>query len=455
MAKINIPERLSEIISRLENAGHRAYPVGGCVRDSLRGCIPKDWDAATSALPEQVKDAMTGTGFKIIETGIKHGTVTVLARGETYEITTFRIDGGYSDNRRPDSVRFVANIEDDLSRRDFTINAIAYDCENDRVIDPFGGAADIEHRLVRCVGEPEKRFREDSLRILRGLRFASVLGFDIEEKTAAAMLSFAPQLKNVSSERIYAELKMILCGDNIETVLREYRGVFACVLPELEPMFDFPQQNPYHCYDVWEHTIHAVSAVPPDPVLRFAALFHDSGKPACHTREMLTDGSRIDHFYNHGAVSAELIENALERLRADNAAKERTKYLVLHHGDMTAPTKKSVRRRLSRISNEFENGREMFDMLTALKLADVSAQAELVRETRKAELREVVKIADEITAERECLSVKDLAVNGNDVMSLGLSGPAVGRALNAALEAVISEDVNNDRESIIEYINKL
>ncbi len=455
MVRINVPERLSEIISRLEKAGHKAYPVGGCVRDSLRGGAPKDWDAATSALPEEVKDAMSGTGFKIIETGIKHGTVTILARGEAYEITTFRVDGGYSDNRRPDSVEFVADINEDLSRRDFTINAIAYDCENDVIIDPFGGAEDIERRLVRCVGEPEKRFSEDSLRILRGLRFASVLGFEIEARTAAAMRRLAPLLKNVSSERVYAELKMILCGENIETVLREYRGVFACVLPELEPMFDFPQQNPYHCYDVWEHTIHAVPAVPPESVLRLAALFHDSGKPACHTRETLADGSRIDHFYDHAAVSAELIAGALERLKADNRTKERAEYLVLHHGDMISPTKKSVKRRLSRISAEFENGREMFDMLIALKLADVSAQAEHVRGTRKAELREVVKIADEITAESECLSIKDLAISGYDVMDMGFSGPEVGKVLNSVLEAVISEEAANDSDSIREYINKL
>ncbi len=454
MSLISVPEALGRIISAINDAGYEAYPVGGCVRDSLMGKIPKDWDAAVSAKPEQVKRALDRLNCRIIDTGIKHGTVTVIADGAPYEITTFRTDGSYSDNRRPDSVEFVSDIRDDISRRDFTINAIAYDRAADRIIDPFDGSRDIEAGIIRCVGEPDKRFIEDSLRILRGLRFASVLGFDIEESTSASMKKHADLLKNVSYERIYAELKMIICGEHIGPVLREYRDIFACAVPEIKPMFDFPQRNPYHCYDVWEHTIHVVENVPPEPVLRFAAMFHDSGKPGTHSSEILQDGKVIDHFYNHGALSAELADSALSRFKADNLTKDTAVYLAAHHGDMTAPTKKSVRRKLAKLDAEFKDGKAIFDMLIKIKLADVSAQAEHVRQKRKKELDETARLADEIIAEKECLTLKDLSVNGRDVMSLGFSGPDIGRILNDVLDKVISEKLNNDREAIIEYINK-
>ncbi len=454
MSLISVSEALGRIIAELNDAGYEAYPVGGCVRDSLMEKIPKDWDAAVSAKPEQVKQALGKLNYKIIDTGIKHGTVTVIADGAPYEITTFRTDGSYTDNRRPDSVEFVSDIRDDLSRRDFTINAIAYDCAADRIIDPFDGRRDIETGIIRCVGEPDKRFTEDSLRILRGLRFASVLGFDIVESTSVSMKKHANLLKNVSYERIYAELKMIICGERIGPVLREYRDIFARVIPEIEPMFDFPQRNPYHCYDVWEHTIHAVENVQPDAALRLAALFHDSGKPGTHSSQILQDGEMIDHFYNHGALSGRLAETALSRLKADNLTKDTAVYLAAHHGDMTVPTKKSVRRRLVKLDAEFKDGKAIFDMLIKIKLADVSAQAEHVRQSRIEELNKTAELADEIIAEKDCLSLKDLAVNGRDIMCLGFSGPDIGMILDDALDKVISEKLSNDRESIIEYINK-
>ncbi len=454
MSRISVPEALGRIITALNEAGYEAYPVGGCVRDSLMGKIPKDWDAAVSAKPEQVKRALDKSDYKIIDTGIKHGTVTVIACGAPYEITTFRTDGSYTDNRRPDSVEFVSDIKDDLSRRDFTINAIAYDCVSDSIIDPFDGSHDIEAGIIRCVGEPDKRFTEDSLRILRGLRFASVIGFDIEESTSASIKKHAELLKNVSYERIYAELKMIICGEHIAPVLKEYRDVFARVIPEIEPMFDFPQRNPYHCYDVWEHTIHAVENVPPESALRFAALFHDSGKPGTHSSEIMQDGEVIDHFYNHGALSGRLAETALTRLKADNLTKDTAVYLAAHHGDMTAPTKKSVRRRLAKLDAEFKDGKAIFDMLIKIKLADVSAQAEHVRKNRIEELNKTARLAEEIIAEKDCFTLKDLSVNGRDIMSLGFSGPDIGQVLDDVLDKVISEKLSNDREAIIEYINK-
>ncbi len=452
MARIDVPKPLREVINILEDHGYSAYPVGGCVRDSLRGKSPKDWDAAVSATPEQVSLALKSHPSRVIGTGLAHGTVTVIYQDEIYELTTFRTDGEYSDNRRPDTVEFISSIYGDLARRDFTVNAIAYDCKNDKIIDPFHGAADIERGIIRCVGEAGKRFEEDSLRILRGLRFCSVLGFDIEKETSDAMLSHAELLKNVSYERIYSELKMILCGKNIEFVLRRYCDIFAEVLPEIKPMFDFPQINPYHCYDVWEHTVHAVANIEADPVLRMTALFHDSGKPSVHTREVSENGSITDHFYNHGAVSANLALTALDRLKADNASKDAVVYLVKHHGDVTAPTRKSVKRRLNKLCLEFPDGRKIFEMLIKVKLADVSAQAENVRASRAAELNMTLKIADEIITENECFSLKNLAVNGYDIMSVGYSGKAVGKILQNVLDMVISDRLQNNKDEIIKYI---
>ncbi len=454
MSLISVPEALMSVIAALNAAGYLAYPVGGCVRDSLMGKAPKDWDAAVSAKPEQVKRVLAKLNYKIIDTGIKHGTVTVIADGAPYEITTFRTDGSYTDNRRPDSVEFVSDIRDDLSRRDFTINAVAYDCAADRVIDPFGGRRDINAGIIRCVGDPDKRFTEDSLRILRGLRFASVLGFEIEESASVSMKKHAELLKNVSCERIYDELKMMICGEHIGPVLREYRDIFARVIPEIEPMFDFPQRNPYHCCDVWEHTIRAVENTPPEAALRFAALFHDSGKPGTHSAEILPGGAVIDHFYNHGALSGKLADSALSRLKADNFTKDSAVYLAARHGDMISPTKKSVRRRLAKLDAEFKDGKAVFDMLIKIKLADVSAQAEHVRQNRVSELNETARLADEIIAEKDCFTLKDLAVNGRDMISLGFSGSDIGRILNDVLDKVISEELSNDRGAIIEYINK-
>ncbi len=450
---IKIPQTLIRILDILESVGYKAYPVGGCIRDSLMGIKPKDWDVATSALPDQVKVLFKDTGYKIIDTGLKHGTVSILAEGNLYEVTTFRTDGTYTDNRRPDEVKFVTDIEDDLSRRDFTVNAIAYDRNREKIIDPFGGETDIRKKTIRCVGDPDLRFREDSLRILRALRFASVLGFNIENATAMSMKKSANLLDNISRERIYSELKVTLCGENIGSVLGKYRGILARVIPELIPMFDFPQRNPYHCYDVWEHTIQAVQNIPAKPVLRLAGLFHDCGKPATHSVDYDLNGLPIDHFYGHETMSAKLAEKALLRLKADNRTKDMVVYLVKHHGDTILSNKKSVKRKLAKISYEFDDVRSAFDMLIMVKRADVSAQAIHVRQERQRALDEIFRLAEEIFAENECFGLKNLAINGNDVISLGFTGPDVGKILRNVLNAVISDKLSNDRDAIFKYIN--
>ncbi len=442
--KIDIPAPVRLITEKLNLSGYSAYPVGGCIRDSVLGAVPKDWDIATSAMPNEVIRALPE--YKVIETGIAHGTVTVISGGQPYEVTTFRTDGKYSDNRRPDYVEFVSSLSEDLSRRDFTVNAMAYDCKSDKIIDLFGGVDDLKNNILRCVGEPSERFNEDSLRILRGLRFASVYGLEIEAKTKQATHDCRRLLKNVSCERIFDELKRIICGQNAEKALREYRDVFAVIIPELEPMFDFPQKNPYHRFDVWEHTIHAVSEIEPLPVYRLVMLFHDIGKPLCHTSERLENGTYIDHFYTHAIKSEELAKTILRRLKSDNRTLTTAAFLIKAHGDQIEPSKKSVKRKLGKI------GEDMLRMLIKVKKADVSAQASEYMAERLKLLDEIERLIDEIVAENECFSVKDLAIDGNDVIRLGFSGPDIGKILNAAVDEIINENLMNNKNDIISFI---
>ncbi len=439
--KFDIPAGARKILQTLAEAGFEAYLVGGCVRDLLRGVEPHDWDICTSARPEETERYFAGQ--RIIETGLKHGTVTVLVDGEPYEITTYRTEGPYSDRRRPDYVRFVPDLTEDLARRDFTMNAIAMDLGGN-LRDPFGGADDIKAGLIRCVGEPDQRFQEDGLRVMRALRFASVFGYGIEECTVQAIHDNRTMLDRVAAERISVELCKLLIGKNAGDVLRQYPDVFCQFWPQLGPLVTLEQHNPWHCWGGWEHTVHAVEAVPADVTLRLAMLLHDIGKPACKS----TDEQGIDHFYGHPAVSAKLADEMLRALKFDNKTRERVVLLVERHDAQLPPRSQVIRRWLNRM------GPEAFFQLLEVKRADSMGQAYEKVKNRLVELEEIRAKAEQILAERQCLTLKDLAVDGRDVIAAGIEpGPEVGQVLNGLLERVLSEDIPNERKILLKLVN--
>lgn len=430
-----LPEFVTRALAALRAAGHEAWAVGGPVRDLLMGREPGDWDICTSATPEETEAVFAGE--RLIETGLKHGTVTVLLAGQPLEITTYRADGDYSDHRHPDAVRFSQSLEEDLARRDLTVNAMAY-APGEGLRDPFGGQADLKKGLLRAVGEPGRRFEEDALRVLRTLRFAAQLGFAIEKDTAAAMEKKKALLSFVSAERVRVELTKLLCGPDAAPVLRRFREIAAVVLPELAPCFDLDQRNPHHSLDLWEHSLAALEVVPPEPCLRWAALLHDVGKPACFT----VDEAGTGHFYGHEKASAALADALLRRLRFSNGERERIVCLVELHGLPLPPEKKTLRRRLARL------GEGDFFALLALQRADVTAQAPAYR-SRLAELDEAEAQARALLVEESCFSLKDLAVKGGDLLTLGLRGPALGKTLNALLDAVLDEKAPNEKEKLL------
>lgn len=434
----NISPAAKKAIAMLRAAGYEAWIVGGCVRDLLMRKMPHDWDMTTSAEPEESKEVFKE--FHTIDTGIKHGTVTVMMEGEPLEITTYRVDGEYKDNRRPEEVKFTRSLDEDLLRRDFTMNAIAYAPENG-LADHYGGKADIELGIIRCVGEATKRFREDGLRILRALRFASVLGFEIEKNTAAAIRAERELLRNISAERIHEELTKLLCGKNAAAVLGEYAEVIGVVMPEILPMVGFEQHNEHHCHDVWEHTVAAVANIPSEPALRWAALFHDMGKPS--TFSMGEDG--VGHFYGHAPKSAEMADEIMTRLRFDNGSRDRILTLVRHHDGPLEADAKFLKRKLGKL------GEKGFFDLVALCRADNMAQAEAYR-YRQEHYDEVERIAREILAGDNCFTLKSLAVNGHDLMAIGYKGREVGNALQMLLEAVMDEKVENEKEALLKYL---
>lgn len=434
----NISSAAKKAIAMLRTAGYEAWIVGGCVRDLLMGKVPHDWDMTTSAEPEENKEVFKD--FHTIDTGIKHGTVTVMMDGEPLEITTYRVDGEYKDNRRPEEVKFSRSLNEDLLRRDFTMNAIAYAPEHG-LADPYGGKADIALGIIRCVGEPAKRFNEDGLRILRALRFSAVLGFEIEKNTAAAIREERELLKNISAERIHEEITKLICGKNAGAVLREYSDVIAVSIPEIVPMVGFEQHNEHHCHDVWEHTIAAVDNIPAEPVLRWAALFHDMGKPG--TFSMDDDG--VGHFYGHAPKSAEMADEIMTRLRFDNESRERVLTLVRHHDGPLEADAKFLKRKLGKL------GEKGFFDLVSLCRADNMAQAKAYRYRQK-HYDEVERIAREILAGDNCFTLKSLAVNGHDLMALGYKGKAIGEELQTLLEAVMDEKVENEKTDLIEYL---
>ena len=441
--KFEIPAGAGYILQTLAAAGHEGYLVGGCVRDLLRGVEPHDWDICTSALPEETEKCFAGR--RILGTGLKHGTVTVLVEGEPYEITTYRREGPYSDRRRPDYVRFVPDLAEDLARRDFTMNAIAMDLDGN-LRDPFGGAEDIRAGLIRCVGEPDLRFQEDGLRVMRALRFAAVFGYEIEAHTARAIHENRAMLDRVAAERINAELRKLLAGKDAGNVLRQYPDVFCQFWPQLGPLVTLEQHNPWHCRGGWEHTIHTVEAAPADVALRLAMLLHDIGKPACKS----TDEQGVDHFYGHPAVSARLADEMLQALKFDSKTRERVVLLVKRHDVPLPPTGPAIRRWLSRL------GPEAFFQLLEVKRADNMGQnLEKVRD-RLAELGEIRAQAERILAEKQCLTLKDLAVNGRDVIAAGIEpGPEVGQVLEGLLKRILDGEIQNQRNALLKGINSI
>ena len=434
---VKLPEEAKTALSKLRESGFEAYIIGGCVRDSLLGKEPKDFDVTTSALPEETKRVFDG--FRVIETGIRHGTVTVLINGMPIEITTYRIDSDYADNRHPEKVTFTKSLREDTARRDFTMNAVAAG-ENGELVDFHGGCEDIEKRLIRCVGDPDERFGEDALRILRAVRFSSVLGFEIEEETKAAVFRNRELLSNISSERTASELIKLICGRDARRVLTEYVDVLAAVIPELAPMKGFDQHNEHHIYDILEHTAAAVENAPAEPVMRLAALFHDIGKPRCF---FMRDG--VGHFYGHASVGAEMTSVILSRLKLDNATKETAVKLVRLHDVQIEETETAVKRCMNRHTPE------IFFMLLRLKRADTLAQAPQCL-VRLAYLQRLEAIANDILNRKECFSMKQLAVNGRDLMDIGYAqGRELGERLNELLELVMNGQLKNERGALTEY----
>lgn len=424
------------LLEMLEKAGFEAFFVGGCVRDALMGKTPHDIDITTNALPEEIIQVFSD--FRVIPTGIKHGTVTVMHNGSPYEITTYRIDGEYSDMRRPDSVSFTRDINEDLIRRDFTMNAIAMN-RSGELADPLGGADDIARGIIRCAGIPEKRFSEDALRILRCVRFASKLGFDVDMQTAEAVHRMKDSLRHIAAERIREELDGIICGEGCVKAMLEFSDVIVQIIPEFSECIGFSQHSPYHRYDVWEHIVKAVGGAPCTPLMRRTMLFHDIGKPRCFSR----DDKGIGHFRGHAQVSASLAEEIMHRLRYDNASVNNVKLLISAHSDRIQ-SEKQIRRLLSRM------GEELFFRLIDVKNADNSAKRDFVLREAE-EFDEIALAAKRILSENACMKLSQLAVNGNDMAALGFEGREIGEILRRLLALAVDGDIENSREAMLGY----
>lgn len=437
------PPHALQVLSRLEARGFSAWFVGGCIRDSLLGRSPADWDIATTALPAQT--AACFPECSTVTAGEKHGTVGIVTPGGVVEATTLRVDGAYTGHRRPEQVRFTSQLEEDLARRDFTINAMAWHPDRG-LADCFGGEEDLRRGLIRCVGDPDRRFREDALRILRCLRFGAVLGFSVEEETRRAALDGRALLEAISGERIREELTKLLLGEGAGAVLAAYGPVIFTVLPELEPLSRCTQETPYHCYDCWEHTLHAVDGVPKDPVVRWAALLHDCGKPL--VKSFGPDGRA--HFYGHAGESVRLAGEAMARLRFSNREAEAVSALVERHGEPLPLSEKRLKRLLGAL------GREGLFRLLGLMEGDVSAQAPALRAERLALLEQARGRAEEILRRGDCLTRAGLAVTGRDLLELGfVPGKALGRALDALLEEVLGGGLQNERPALLARAGEL
>ena len=439
---ITLPEKVKFIIDTIMDAGYEAYAVGGCIRDSILGRIPDDWDITTSATPDQVKELFKRT----VDTGIQHGTVTVMLDKEGFEVTTYRIDGEYEDSRHPKEVTFTANLVEDLKRRDFTINAMAY---NDKagLVDVFEGIQDIERKMIRCVGCPKERFTEDALRMMRAVRFSAQLGYEIEENTAVAIKELAGNLVNISAERIQVELVKLVTSPHPENLRIAYEtGITKVILPEFDVCMETVQNNPHHCYTVGEHTLKSMQSIQPDKVLRLAMLFHDIGKPST----ISTDEKGIDHFYGHPDVSEDMARKILRRLKFDNHTIHMVTGLVKYHDRNVEPAPKYVRRAI------FKVGEDIFPLLFDIKKADIAGQSDYKREEKTEKLEQVYKAYEEVIEKNQCVSLKTLAVTGRDLITeAGMqSGPELGRVLGKLLNEVIEDPALNCKETLLKLSEK-
>ena len=433
---MDMPKNVDIAINLLQSAGFEAYAVGGCVRDSLLGKTPNDWDITTLAKPEDMKSVFAD--FHCIDTGIKHGTVTVVIDGEPLEITTFRLDGEYEDNRHPKSVTFTSNLGADLGRRDFTVNAMAYS-KMTGTVDLFGGQNDLKNKIIRCVGDPDRRFNEDALRILRALRFASALDFEIEEKTAQSLLKNRALLGNISEERIAKELLKLVCGKGAKRILTDFAPVLFEILPELQPMYKNSHDNPHHCYDIYEHTLIAFESIDPEPTLRFAMLLHDCGKPAVKK----FDENGVAHFYGHQRISAEISAQILARLKVSNKFRDEILFLVSNHDrwELYENTEK-MPRYLSKFGLD-----GVLNLLKVMR-ADVLAQSPEYR-YRLDQIADAEETAKNLAAQKPCLSLSELQINGRTLMDIGIpQGRKLGAVLAQLLDEVIDGVTKNTQEAL-------
>ena len=434
--QIQLPDKVQRIIETLTAAGFEAYAVGGCVRDSVLGRPPSDWDITTSATPYETKELFPRT----FDTGIKHGTVTVLFDKEGFEVTTYRIDGDYEDNRHPKEVTFTSSLEEDLKRRDFTINAMAYNSKSG-LIDIFGGMEDIKKGIIRCVGNAEERFTEDALRMLRAVRFSAQLGYRIEEATASAIRRLAPNLRHISAERIQAELVKLVTSAHPDYLRTAYEtGITKQVLPEFDLCMETKQNNPHHCYSVGEHILHSMQEIEADKVLRLGMLFHDIAKP----QTLTVDEEGITHNKKHPQVGAKMTGEILRRLKFDNDTTDKVTKIVRYHDEEVGLSPAGVRRAVNRM------GEDIFPMLFAVRRADISAQSDYLREEKLQKLTYMQELYDGILRRQECLSLKDLAVTGRDLIALGIpAGPQIGELLQELLILVLEEPERNNREELL------
>jgi len=432
MIQMQLPKYAMQCLEALENAGFSAYAVGGCVRDMLLELTPQDYDLCTSATPEQIKTVFAGQ--PMVLAGEKHGTVGIITDCGVVEITTYRTEGGYQDNRHPDWVAFVDRIEQDLARRDFTVNAMAWSPIRG-LADPFGGREDLKNHILRAVGDPEERFREDSLRILRGVRFAVRYGLTPEQHTETAMQALAPLMDNLARERVFEELCKLIVLVTPEDLLG-FAPVLTCVIQELSPMVGFNQRSPHHAYDIYTHTAYVTGAVPGELALRWAALLHDTGK----VTTFQTDETGRGHFKGHAQESAQMAEDILRRLKAPNTLRERVVFLIDKHMVLLTPERKTLRRQLSRW------GAEALQQLIVLQRADFCSKGVM---GDPPPFEAIEALLSQLLEENACLTLKDLAVNGHDLIALGIRGKEVGQTLNMLLAQVLDEAIPNQREALL------
>lgn len=441
-----IPYNVSYILHKLDDMGYEAYIVGGCVRDMVMKRKPHDFDICTAASPQKVIEIFEADGKEVILTGIQHGTVSVVIDKEVFEITTFRIDGSYEDGRHPNSVVFTTDVEKDLARRDFTINAMAYS-PLVGLIDPFNGLEDIKKKILRTVGNPKDRFAEDALRILRAVRFQAVLGFSIDFNTKAEMRAQRENLLKISKERICAEMNKMFEGIYLSKAINNFKDIMVPIIPEFKDMVGFNQHNPYHKYDVWLHTYHTIKSCPLDRITRLAALFHDIGKPHCFQQEEINGELRF-HFKGHAEKSVEITEEILKDLRFSNKDIEEILLLIKYHDVTFSPTKKFIRKMLTKMS------REDLKKLIALRVADVLGQGLAdMRDDRIVRAFDTFELLMHFDDEEECFSLKQLAIDGNDLKEIGMKpGPQMGKVLNTLLEMVIQEEIENEKEVLLDFV---